>query len=408
MQIRNGLLMLIVVGLLAGCAGPAATTEPELDEALRAPIQGDEGVVTAEATIVPARWSELRYANGGEVYEVLVAEGDVVAEGDLLVRFDPTDAELAVQAAEARLALAEAQLAQVVAGARQEQIGVIEAQLIVAQTAISRTLAQQWLLTAGATDGQIAAAQAGLAAAQAGQRQALNLHERTLKCVTVNIPGVGKRTICPALGRPEEHSRFAMNAADAALTAAQAQLDALQYGATTQFRAAQAGVQSATAQRDAMQARLDLVKAGSTPEQIAAVEARVAQAETSLAAARAALARTEIRAPFDSVATRVTVEAGDTATPGQVIVVLATLDRLQAHTTDLVELDVAQVAEGQAVLVTVDAFPGLELQGHVARIKEQGVDSRGDVTYPVFVELDESAPGLRWGMTAVVRIANSE
>jgi multidrug efflux pump subunit AcrA (membrane-fusion protein) len=229
-----------------------------------------------------------------------------------------------------------------------------------------------------------------------------------MECFDVNLPDGSERTICPALGRFEEQSRFAMHAADAALAAAQAQLDAAQYGATTQHRAAQAGVQSATAQRDALRARLDLLEAGSTPEQIAAFEARVAQAEASLAAARAALERTEIRAPFDGVVTQITVETGDTAVPGQVIVVLATLDRLQAHTTDLVELDVAQVSEGQAVLVTVDALPGLDAQGHVVRVGEQGVNYQGDVTYPVFVELDEDAPGLRWGMTAVVRIARDE
>ena len=405
MQIRNGLLTLIVAGLVAGCARPAATIEPEVEEMLRAPVREAEGVVTAEATIVPARWSELRFANGGEVVEVLVTEGDAVGEDDLLVRFDPTDAELAVQAAEARLALAEAQLAQVVAGTRSEQIAVIEAQLIVAQAAISRTVAQRGLLAAGATDVQIAAAQSDVASALAQQRQATNLHDRTLECFDVNLPDGSERTICPALGRFEEQSRFAMNAADAALAAAQAQLDAAQYGATTQRRAAQAGVQSATAQRDALQARLDLLKAGSTAEQIAAFGARVAQAEASLAAARAALERTEIRAPFDSVVTQVAVEVGDTAVPGQVIVVLATLDRLQARTTDLVELDVAQVAEGQAVLVTVDALPGMSVQGHVIRVGEQGVNYQGDVTYPVFVELDEDTPGLRWGMTAVVRIA---
>ena len=88
----------------------------------------------------------------------------------------------------------------------------------------------------------------------------------------------------------------------------------------------------------------------------------------------------------------------------EVLVVLATLDRLLARTADLTELDVARVAEGQAAAVTVDALPDLQLSGYVARIDLQSVDYRGDVTYPVFIELDENAPGLLWGMTAVVEI----
>jgi hypothetical protein len=40
----------------------------------------------------------------------------------------------------------------------------------------------------------------------------------------------------------------------------------------------------------------------------------------------------------------------------------------------------------------------------VARIDLQAVDHHGDVTYPITVELDEAAPQLRWGMTAMVEI----
>ena len=82
MQIRNGLLILMVMGLLTGCAGSTATAESEIDETLRAPIREDEGVVTAEADIVPARWSEMRYANGGEFFdqEELESMGCVLTE----------------------------------------------------------------------------------------------------------------------------------------------------------------------------------------------------------------------------------------------------------------------------------------------------------------------------------------
>ena len=175
-------------------------------------------------------------------------------------------------------------------------------------------------------------------------------------------------------------------------------------GMVAQVRAAQAAVWSAVAQRDAAQTRLALVAAGATAEEIASTEAGVTQAEAALAQARAALERTEIRAPFAGTVVEVTVDAGDTASPGEVVVVLATLDELQAVTVDLTELDVARVAEGQAAAVTVDALPELEIAGHVVRIEKQSEDYRGDVVYPVVVELDEDVMGLRWGMTAMVEI----
>ncbi len=54
--------------------------------------------------------------------------------------------------------------------------------------------------------------------------------------------------------------------------------------------------------------------------------------------------------------------------------------------------------------MTLDALLDVQLRGHVAYIDLQSVDYRGDVTYPIYVELDESVPELRWGMTAVVEI----
>ena len=404
MQIRNGLLMLMVIGLLAGCAGSTATTETEVAEALRAPVREDEGAVIAEATIVPAVWSELRFVGGGTVVEVLVEEGDEVAAGDLLVRLDATDAELGVLEAEAALALAEAQLAQVQAGPRQQEIAVAQARLAAAEVALAQAVAQQDELAAGATDAQIAATRAEIAAARITLRQAEEEHDDTLDCVEVQKGNGEEEKVCPLLGPTEERARFALEAANDALVVAQVELAALQDGVEPQLRAAQAGVESAAAQWEAAQARLDLVKAGSRPEEIASVEVQVAQAAVAVAAAESAIERFELRAPSAGTVTKVTVDVGETAAPGEVVVILASLDQLQARTTDLTELDIARVAEGQSVMVTVDALPGDEFRGRVTRIGEQGVDYRGDVTYPVFIALDGDVPGLRWGMTALVEI----
>ena len=403
-RIFGGLLLLATITLLAGCGGLGGAAEPEAAEDVPVVSQAADDKVIAEGTIEPARWAELRYEAGGTAVEVPVEEGDAVAEDDLLVRFDPTDAELAVQQAEAALAQAEAQLAQLRSRPRAEEVAVAEAQLEVAQAAISQAAAGRDQLTAGATEADVAAAQAQLAAAQSQQLQAEDAHDSTMKCFNVRLPDGTKRKICPALGTYEELARYQMNAANDALTAAEAQLEAAQGGAEAQVRAAQAAVWSAVAQRDAAQTRLALVEAGATAEEIASTEAQVTQAEAALAQARAALERTEIRAPFAGTVVEVTLDAGDTASPGAVVVVLATLDELRARTVDLTELDVARVAEGQAAAVTLDALPELEIPGHVVRIEKQSEDYRGDVVYPVVVELDEDVAGLRWGMTAMVEI----
>jgi multidrug efflux pump subunit AcrA (membrane-fusion protein) len=381
---------ILCVGLLliAGCGGSGGTAE--LAETDAEPVTLDTGgKVVAEAVVEPVRWSELLFTTGGTVAQVLVQPGEQVAEGDLLVRLDATDLELAVQEAQAALAAAQAQLAQVQAGARPEEIAEAEHQVSDADAALSRAVAQRDQVTSGATDAEIAAAQAQVTAAEAQQRQTMEQQRQAYKQDDEDV---------------RKEADYQLYAANEALAAAQAQLEAAQGGAEARLRDAGSGVWLASAQRDVAQAELDLMKAGVTAEEVAVSEAAVQQAGVALVTARAALERAEIRAPFAGSVTQVNVEVGETASPGEVIVVLAVLERLQARTIDLTELDVARVAEGQAVEVTVDALPDVQLDGHVVRIDLRAVDYRGDVTYPVTVELDEVAPGLRWGMTVMVKI----
>jgi HlyD family secretion protein len=168
-------------------------------------------------------------------------------------------------------------------------------------------------------------------------------------------------------------------------------------------RAARAAVSRAAAQRDAAQAKLELVQAGATGEQVAAAEAAVAQAEAALAAARAALEQATLGAPFAGTVAALAVGPGETVLPGQVVLALADLGRLQVETTDLSERDVVEVAVGQQAVVYVEAL-GVEIEGQVAEIASQATTIGGDVVYRVIVALNEQPAGLRWGMSVEVEI----
>lgn len=197
-------------------------------------------------------------------------------------------------------------------------------------------------------------------------------------------------------------ARYALNAANEAL-AAQAQLDALTKGASERKRGADAAV-AALAQRDAARAQLDLLQAGPTVEQVAAVEAAVAQAEAAVQAARATRRRqAELRAPFAGTVTALEVAPGGTVLPGQAVLVLADLSRLQVETTDLSERDIAGVAVGQTAHVSVEA-PGMQVTGRVVQIALQATTLGGDVVYQVVIALDEQPADLRWGMSVEAEI----
>ena len=97
---------------------------------------------------------------------------------------------------------------------------------------------------------------------------------------------------------------------------------------------AQAGAQadSATAQVAQAQAQLDLLHAGSRPEDIAASEAAVAQAEAAVTAARNALADAILRPPFAGTVGAVLVDAGELVTPQTPVIRLGDLTRLRVWT----------------------------------------------------------------------------
>jgi multidrug efflux pump subunit AcrA (membrane-fusion protein) len=390
--------------LLAGCTGGLARDTAVQDEA-EIGSQVGEGTVVAEAVIEPAHWSALGFESAGEVIEVLVEEGEAVVAGDVLVRLDPTDAQLAVRQAEVALQAAQAELALVEAGARSQEIAAAEAQLEAAEAGQAQAAAQQDQLIAGAKDGEIAAAEAAIASLVVERMKADDRHEQTMKCFNVKNPYTGeKRKICPTLGPLEEQARYALKAADETLAAAEVQLNDLQARPdANDARAAEANVRVAAGEREAAQAQLELAQAGATQEEIAVAEAAVTRGRAALEAAQAALAHTEVRAPFAGKLTTVEVEVGNAVVPGQVACTLATVGQLQARTKDLSELDVAGIELGQSVKVTVDALGEHEFEGVVQKVALQAEDFRGEAVFPVTVDLvDVGDEPLRWGMTAWV------
>jgi multidrug resistance efflux pump len=153
------------------------------------------------------------------------------------------------------------------------------------------------------------------------------------------------------------------------------------------------------------QKEYDLLSSGSDAGDKAIAEAQYEAARANLAAAQAALADVELTAPFDGTVAGLKVKTGESVTPGQIAASLADFSGWIIKTTDLTELDVVNITEGQAVLIALDAFPEEILNGKVQLIGQNYSEKQGDVVYEVTVELTDSLPDMRWGMTAVVKFA---
>ena len=149
------------------------------------------------------------------------------------------------------------------------------------------------------------------------------------------------------------------------------------------------------AELDDAQRTYDRLKDGADAEQLAVLEARLEAAEAGVAAF-------SVTAPFDGVVAELNAQHGSSINAGQVAVTVADLSSWLIETTDLTELDVVRLAEGQPVTVKLDAIPDAELNGVIETISQTYEEKQGDIVYTATVALDDSHPSLRWGMTSVV------
>ncbi len=381
-------LGIMILALLVGCSQAGQKPTPTATPGATTKKTSGSGA-SAQGYVTPIRRADLAFRSGGRVVEVLVKEGDAVKAGQPLVKLQDTELKAA-------LALAQADLKGLQKGARAEEIAQAEANLKVAQAQVESAQAELAKLQAGVLAAQVAAVQADVARSAAELKVAQDGYD-----ALVLGPGHGVQDDVGApgrgLGQYEENKRARLAALKASYDAAQRRLTEARANVGDTTQSAQAGVDIATAQRDATQARLNLIKVGTTPQQIEAAKARVAQMQASLDEA-------VLLAPLDGTVAELDIQAGESASPGVRVASLADLTQWQVETDDLSEVDVVGVQPGADVSVTVDALPGVTLKGKVTSITPRSAVKRGDVTYTVKVAIVEPDSRLKWGMTAFVEM----
>lgn len=439
---RRWLLILIVLIVLLGGGGyyamqqgllPGSTTEATPDAttavdsaAPAAQVDTPAPSVVADARLVPVQRADLSLAVGGIVAEVLVQEGDVVTAGQLLVRLNANQQQVAVSRAQADLQRTQARLLELTAPPRPEEVAQAEAALTAAQARYDRlagaalpgeiaaaeaglnaTQASLAKVLEGAGDQQLIAARADLANAQAVLKQAQSAYNlvkwrndlgatpqsAALQQATNNFEAAQARLA----DLEEGASQADIAAASAQVRQSQAQLQTLRNAMPSDMTAAQADV-------SAQQAQLDLLLAGPRAETVAVAEADVAGATAALQQALVALGETELRAPFAGTVAALTVETGEQSAPGVALAQLADLTTWEVETEDLTELDIVGILPGAQVDLAFDAIPDLTMTGTVKRVRPIGEDNRGDIVYTVVIDPAQQDARFLWNMTTVVTL----
>lgn len=173
-------------------------------------------------------------------------------------------------------------------------------------------------------------------------------------------------------------------------------------GARGEADRAQADIATYEAAVVVSEAQLQLKRAGSRPQDIAAARARVAENAARLQRARAALADTVLTAPVDGVITNVGVKKGEILPTGPAIAMLGTTPyRIEIY---VAEVDIPLIAVSQSGSIELDAFPGVFDDLHVSEIDETATDRDGVPKYRVKLDLVSPREDLRVGMTGDTEI----
>lgn len=340
MKARKVSLFILASLLFAACS--TAGTPPT--EATPIPtVIADEALI-AEGRVEPVRYAEIAFNASGAVGEVLVNEGEQVSKGQPLIRLGD------------------------------------------------------------ASDTNYAAAQLELATAQQALNDLLNSSGSELAKAVIDLKDAQE-----AFDKADNYLHYLQNSKKVPQTDTRVLLIQTFRGYEYQYKTknfkgpapedwiieAENDLALKKAALDEVQRAYDRMKGGADTDQLALLEAR-------LNAAKAGVAAFTVIAPFDGVVAKLSARQGDSISAGEIAVTVADFSHWLIKTTDLTELDVVTVKEGQATSIHLDALPGTELTGEIQSIGQTYEEKQGDVVYEVTVALKDGHPNLRWGMTAIV------
>lgn len=258
--------------------------------------------ISTDNAYVGAETASITSMVNGQVAEVLVSDTKAVKKGDLLLRIDNRDAEIALAQAQAELMKAKRQYKQT-----QANSSALNSQVFISDDGINSAKAQ------------VAKAQADLNKAQ---------------------DDLARRQTLAASGAI---SKEELSTAQSAVKNAEAGL-ALNQAGLAQAQSSQKAAQSTLAANEAL---IRGSNETSAPD--------VLIAETHVKQALLDLERTEIKAPFDGVITRRNIQVGQRVAPGSVLMMLVPITQLYVD-ANFKENQLPKVKVGQKVTLSSDLY----------------------------------------------------
>lgn len=369
--------------------------------------------------VIEASTVKVSSETGGRIVELLAGEGDVVAEGQALVRLDPAMLEARIAQVEASLRVAEAQWSSAQARARGEEWRRVRAAVALAEARVDaarRGWSDARILLAHPQEldieiisarGEVNIAEHELAAARA-EAQAADLEMeywgRTTQILESGIdielptPGGTNTFHIDAGGDKVDAANLQWNlASQRAWVAHEAEQEA---GVT--LRSARTALdhlltqrddpQKLQAQADAAETALSMAQAalrearsaltaleeGASDEQIDLARAGADQAQAALEALLVRRDQLQLRAPRAGTILTCPAREGELARPGSTLLEIGDLDEVVV-TVYVPEDELGEIWLGQGADVQVDSFPERAFRGVVTRIADEAEFTPRDV-----------------------------
>ncbi len=415
--------------------------------------------VSASGILQPLTTVDVKSNAGGRVDVLAVDVGSFVRKGQLIAKIDPTDSLTALDQAEADLSAAKARLSQSkeslllqieqnstqvkqaeeayrAAKARLAQAEAqAKAQPILTKSAIEQAEANYKSALESLRQLKAAGIPQGTAQAKAAYDQAkasLDRAKRNLeRQETLYAKGFISQNQLESARLEYETAKAQFDSAsermktikeeyDAALNAAEAHVEqtraALENAKANAIQNEIKQEEVAAARSALKQAEAALAAAKANQRQISikagdirTAEAQIIRSKAQVDNARTQLDYTVIRAPRDGVILKKYVEVGTIITSGRSsfagtgqgtsIVQLGDCSRMFVLAS-VDETDIAKVEVGQAVDITLDAYPDELFEGKVTKIDPQTVVEQNVTTIPVTVEIENPDARLKPGMNA--------
>lgn len=403
-RIINHSLILIIGALLLFACRSSETAQSNTATSTVEPGVEIEAALSAEGRLVPRDFFNLSLAKSGQVAEVMVREGDHFQAGTVLLRLgsqEQLQADLA--AAEVELLAANQALENLykyapleLASAKMEWAEA-EKVLAYAEDKLDR-------LNEPTPQSEVEQAHANLVLAEY-QLVKINDDIRRTEKRYKNKNGIwwmfldqrDFKKILESLDRARVYAQRRVEDAAEKYNDKLAPVDEIDL--------AMANSELVTTQARAAEAEREVTALQNEPDQVevAAAEARIKAAEAALKAAEMALLDVELTAQTAGKVIELNVKDEEWVEAGQPIVVIADISGWIVESEDITEMEVSDIHVGQAVMVSPNALPDLELAGVVEAVKGFSEEKRGDVTYTTKIALIETDPRLRWGMTVEIK-----